>query len=312
MNRTIILAATAVLLLTGCPRHDGPPESGGGDKEKFVIFTTFYPAQYFTQRIAGGLAKVVCPVPEDEDAIFWKPDAAALTGYQNADLIVLNGAGFAQWVSKVSLPESRIVDTAKPLAKEFIAYQDVVTHSHGPKGEHAHEGLDGHTWVDPVNALAQAEQILLALQKRLPEQKDAFQSGFDALADDLKALDARLKEYQAGYKNQPLLASHPAYNYIARRYGWNLKNLDLDPEEMPSDEAIAKIKELLVDHPAKFLIWEGEPKPEIAAKFKTETGLASIVFSPCELLSEDEKAMGIDYLKVMRENLENLGPAMAE
>ena len=37
-----------------------------------VVYTTFYPTAYFTQRIAKDYAKVVCPVPEDEDAIFWE------------------------------------------------------------------------------------------------------------------------------------------------------------------------------------------------------------------------------------------------
>ena len=35
--------------------------------------------------------EVVCPVPEDEDAIFWNPDADMLAEYQAADLIVVDG-----------------------------------------------------------------------------------------------------------------------------------------------------------------------------------------------------------------------------
>ncbi|MBT3294637.1 MAG: hypothetical protein HN919_00385 [Verrucomicrobia bacterium] len=37
-----------------------------------------------------------------------------------------------------------------------------------------------------------------------------------------------------------------------------------------------------------------------------ELGLISIEFSPCELLSEEELANGVDDLKVMQHNLQNI------
>ena len=41
-----------------------------------------------------------------------QPSDELLAAYQRADLIVLNGAGFAKWVAGASLPPSRVVDTA--------------------------------------------------------------------------------------------------------------------------------------------------------------------------------------------------------
>ncbi len=290
------------ICIAGCNRQATPTNETANGKP--VVVTTFYPTQYFCERIGGDLLEVVCPVPADEDAIYWKPDAEAIQVYQNADVIVLNGAGFAKWVSKVSLPENRIINSAKPLEDELITFRHVAMHSHGPGGEHAHEGIDGHTWVDPVNAKHQATEIKQALVKKYPQHKAAFEQGFTALAKDLDALDAKLKELSFG--KQPLLASHPAFNYLARRYDWNIKSLDLDPEKMPSDRVIQGIQEILTNHTAKYVLWEAAPTNEIADRLEEELGLTSIEFSPCELLAEQDIQEGLDYLKVMQQNLENL------
>jgi zinc transport system substrate-binding protein len=300
-RRFYALAAAGLLVSAAMP-------AARADENKPEVFTTFYPTEYFASRIGGDLVKVRNPVPEDADPIFWKPSREDLQAYQQADLIILNGAGLEKWVQNATLPEDRVVDTAKPFESDFIVYEGAVTHSHGSVGEHTHEGLDGHTWLDPHNAKHQAAEIKEALAERFPEHGAAFEEGYKALAADLDSLDQTLSSYEESYDGKPIFASHPAYNYLARRYGWNIDNLDLDPEEMPSDEVFAEIKGRQANHPARYIVWEGEPAPEIARRFKDELGLESITFSPVELLSDAQRAAGVDYLDVMKENLERIEP----
>jgi zinc transport system substrate-binding protein len=224
-----ILASGVLLVSCGDGSNGEETESSGP-----VIYTTFYPTTYFTQRLVGDLAEVVCPVPVDEDAIFWNPTPEMIARYQAADLIIVNGAEFEKWVAKASLPLGRIVDTAKPFAAEFVKFEHAMTHSHGPAGEHAHTGTDGHTWLDPLNARVQVGEIRDALVGLLPEHAEAIRQRGDALLADLDALDAELKKMAADYDGAAIYASHPAYNYLARRYGLNVVNLDLDPGEMPA------------------------------------------------------------------------------
>ena len=303
------LFLVAAALGLSCDRKTGTVQVTGRDKP--LIYTTFYPTRYFAERIGGDRAEVVCPVPVGEDAIFWMPEAKVIAAYQKADLIIVNGAGFAKWVDKVSLPQAKIVDTAKPLAKEFIRYEKSTTHSHGPSGAHEHKGIDGHTWVDPVNAKVQAGEIAKAMKKRFPEHAAAFEEGWKSLAKDLDGLHEELDALAKGYGGRPILASHPAYNYIARRYKWSLTSLDLDPEEMPDDDAFAALKDLLKTKPARHLLWEAYPKKEIAERMKKELGIESVEFSPCELLGDEEIASGLDYMKVMKATIENVRKVLA-
>jgi len=300
LKNHLTILALAAGLVASCSRKPGQTVAPSPEttREKPLVYTTFYPTAYFTERIAGETVDVICPVPPDADPIFWVPDDQTISAYQSADLIILNGAGFAKWVANVSLPESRVTDTARALAGQLITYENTTTHSHGKTGTHSHRGTDGHTWLDPVNAKAQAAEIRDALTKHFPPQEKKFRGGYTALATDLDTLDARLKGYQSSSKNPPLLASHPAYNYLARRYGWNLKNLDLDPETPLSDRQLTEIQQILATHPASHLLWESAPLTETAETLRTSLGLSSIVFSPCEIEGP------ANYLETMQKNLD--------
>ncbi len=298
-----LLVSALIVTLTAC----GPDEeetSRATSTARPVVYTTFYPTTYFARRIGGDLIDVVCPVPDDEDPIFWNPDDAVIEAYQKADLIVLNGARFEKWVLATSLPDARVVDTAKAFEKEFLTFQEAVEHSHGPGGKHAHEGVDGHTWLDPNLAKIQAATIAEALKRRLPDEAaTTLAANLKALEADLDALNARFASLTDGYDGTAILASHPAYNYPAFRYGWKVRNLDLDPAEPPTDQQVAEVKKIVGETGARFLLWEGDPLPEIARRFAIEAGVTSIVFSPCELLGGADRAAGRDYLDVMQANL---------
>ena len=256
------------------------PESVVPAVKPLTVLTTFYPTQYFAQRIAGDLATVICPVPEDADPIFWMPDAGTIQRYQQADLIILNGAGFEKWVEVVTLPQSALIDTAKLLTEPFIKYEHATVHQHGPEGEHTHEGIDGHTWLDPNNAKLQAQAILEALLTKRPTHEAQLRDRYDALANELDELDEALKTL----KLPPVLCSHPAYNYLARRYDWKIHNLDLDPEQPLTADAITELRHTLTHFPSQHLLWEGEPLAANIQQLKQECSLQSLTISPCELL----------------------------
>ena len=292
MRIPFIILSSAVLVSCGGETSTEPEPRSDGK----TVLTTFYPTQYFAERIAGNHLSVICPVPDDADPIFWRPDKESILKYQSADLIIVNGAQFEKWLTTTSLPEGRIIDTAKSFEQDFIRYQDSTTHKHGAAGEHTHEGIDGHTWLDPINAKVQAAAIHQAFAKRWPSHAADFEANFQKLVADLDALDAKFKEIDP---TVPLLASHPAYNYLARRYGWKITNLDLDPAQMPPKDAIAD------DHPAKLLLWESEPNDKGVALLKKRYGIESIVFSPAELKGDQ------DYLETMHANIEALSTALA-
>ena len=69
---------------------------------KIVVYTVNYPLAYFAERIGGGGVTVEFPAPEEIDPAFWKPAPEIIAAYQTADVILLNGAGFARWIGQAS------------------------------------------------------------------------------------------------------------------------------------------------------------------------------------------------------------------
>lgn len=313
---------TAALLLAllmaapGCDQ-DARPKTAAASSSKEAsnsgeVWTTFYPSMWFAQRIAEGKVRVVCPLPAGEDPIFWKPSAEVIAGYQRAALVVVNGAEFEKWVKTAALPISRVVDTAKVLSGNLITFQ-ATTHSHGSGGAHSHVGVDGHTWVDPVNAIVQSEQILIAMVRRWPEHDKLFRDNHAKLKGDLEGLDARLKALSGSMSGAGVLANHPAYNYLARRYGWSVVNVDVDPAGPISDAAGAEIERAVEAFPkggARVMLFESEPSVEVLATLKSRWNITAVEYSPCESPPASDALAGTNYLTIMNDNITRLAAAL--
>jgi zinc transport system substrate-binding protein len=247
--------------------------------------------------------KVELPAPPDVDPAYWNPELAVISAYQKADLILLNGAGYAKWVGKVSLPRSKMVDTSKKFKDRYITSKEVTTHSHGAEGKHAHESLAFTTWLDLTLAVRQADAITSSMGRKRPKLRDTFQVNFQALAKDLKALDQDIHAIVSKNPSTPLMVSHPVYDYFNRRYGLNIVSLHWEPDEFPGDGQWMELKKILNDHPAKWMIWEGEPIKKTVDKLRS-LGIASLVFAPC-----GNQPAKNDFLTIMHQNVENLRPA---
>ena len=73
------------------------------------VYVVNYPLQYFAERIGGKHVNVSFPAPQGVDPAYWSPDAEVVVAYQEADVILLNGAGYARWVGRASLPYAKLV-----------------------------------------------------------------------------------------------------------------------------------------------------------------------------------------------------------
>ena len=260
------------------------------DRPRLVVVN--YALQYFTERLVGDAAEVVFPVPEEVDPSFWRPSITDISMIQSADLILLNGAGFATWIDRVSLPRSRVVNTSAAVEDQFIVTESI-THSHGDGGEHSHEGLASYIWLDPTLAIAQAEAIATAITARDLAPSDDVADRLAALRADLEALDAKARAAFGDATNVAMIATHPRYQYFARRYDLQVASLEWEAGVMPTDQEMADLGALMEETGAGILLWEAEP-PEAALKATDELGLQNVVFSP--LAHEDLDRAYVDAL----------------
>ncbi len=304
----VLFSMALCLFFAGCAESRRPDEAAltpsPGKTGVLRVYTVNYPLKYFAERIGGSRVEVTFPAPPDADPAFGSPDAAAVSGYQQADLIFMNGAGYARWTTRVSLPPSKIVDTSESFEDRYIVIRDSVTHSHGPAGEHSHGETAFTTWIDPTLAIEHARAIREALTAARPEHAAAFQSAFTSMEEDLVALGRDLEEAFRPLANEPILASHPVYQYLARRYGLNVESVHFEPDEAPDERAWHGLRKILASHPARWMIWEGEPV-RATAEALAALDVRPIVFELCENVPPEG-----DYLATMRRNLNRLRTAL--
>jgi zinc transport system substrate-binding protein len=266
------------------------------------VYVVNYPLKYFAERIGGARVKVTLPVPAEVDPVYWTPGIAAIGAYQQADLILLNGAGYAKWVSKVSLPRSKTVDTSRAFKDRYITVKETMTHSHGAEGEHAHEGLAFTTWLDLSLAASQAEAIAEALARKQPQHQAWFRANFQSLQKDLLSLHGQIQAVVSKNHSVPVLFSHPVYDYFEEAYGLNGRSVHWEPDQAPSPAQVADLNEILRKHPARWMIWEGQPI-EAGRDRLAAMDIQSTVFDPCGNVPAEG-----DFLSVMQGNIANLEP----
>ena len=287
-------------LLLACTAPETPTEplAPPPPKGKPTIVVSAHSSAYLVQRLAQDTVELVNLLPDGADPVRFAPTGDQVALAQGADLVLLNGAGLEGWVETASLDQAKVVDTAQGL--KLIELKSQV-HSHGKEGDHSHGEVDPHTWSDPMAYLSQAQATHTAL-KGLPGLQEAdLDAAMKGLESELRALDGQYQSVLEPWKAQPIAASHPAFNYVARQYGLNLSSFDFDPAQAPSD--LHDFEHWAEGQSAPVLWWESEPSEATKAAFPPQT--VHLTLSPLE----QPEAGRYDYFAQSKANLAVLGAA---
>jgi zinc transport system substrate-binding protein len=278
-----------------------------------LVAVTNAPLAAMVERIAGEWVDVELPIPSGVDPPFWKPEPEAVLRMQGADLVLLNGATYERWLPTVQLPMSRTVDTGSSFRGQLLDLADEVVHSHGPEGEHSHRGKAFTTWLDFSLAAQQARAVGEAIATRLPaiagnaERAAAVRANAQALADQLRDLSLRCEVAGRHLQGQTVLASHPVFDYLARRAGLALQSVHWEPGEMPNDDEWQRFDALRAAHPATLMLWEGEPGEAVRRALEGR-GVTVLVFDPAG--AADNRGARV-WLDAMEANVARLEAAAA-
>ena len=298
----------ALVLLTGSiagcgNRPDAVTRQLNPSENVVVVYTVSYPLAFFAEYLGNGAVDVVFPIPAGVDPAYWEPDVATVLDYQQADLVLLNGAGYAKWLDKVSLPRRSLFNSAAGYVDEFIEVNVEPIHSHGPQGEHSHGEFAFTTWLDLSLAQLQLASVAAELSSRLPAHATRIETRGNRLAGELAALDARLLAVGETLDAAPVVFSHPVYQYLERRYRLNGRSVHWEPGEAPDAAQWSDFDKLLEAHPARLMIWEAQPLAQTRAALE-KRGIEVIVYNTLS----SRPAAG-DFLQSMTNNVDALAAA---
>lgn len=195
------------------------------------------------------------------------------------------------------------------------SHEDEHAHDHGEEGGHHHDhgGLDPHVWLSPALAIQQVRNIEQGLAEADPEHKDAYKANADAYVSKLEGLNQEFKEGLKDSKRKDFITQHAAFGYLAHEYGLTQVPIaGLSPDQEPSASQMAKIIEFAKENNVKTIFFETLVASNVAETIATEIGATTAVLNPIEGLTEEDISKQLDYIAIMRQNLQALQAALNE
>ncbi|WP_339783417.1 metal ABC transporter substrate-binding protein [Paenibacillus sp. FSL R7-0313] len=336
---TLGLLFSLTLLVAGCGQKsasDANTASTGTsvpvetETAKLNVQVSFYPMYEFTKNVAGDLAEVHTLVPAGMEPHDWEPTPQDIASIEKADVLVYNGAGMESWMDQVtgSLSNASLiqVETSKGInllegGEHDHHHEDSEAtehdHDHDAEAEaghdHDHGGLDPHVWLSPALAVKEVRNIEAGLAQAAPEHAEQFKQNADAYVAQLESLDQDFKAAVTDSKRKDFITQHAAFGYLAQEYGLQQVPIaGLSPEQEPSAAQMASVIDFAKEHQVKTIFFETLVSSKVSETIASEVGAKTAVLNPIEGLTEEEIAAGMDYISVMRQNLEALKLALNE
>ena len=267
------------------------------DKNKLQVAASFYPMAEFASAVGGQHVQVACLVPDGVEPHDWEPSPKDLTRLGRAQVFVYNGM-VEPWAQQAldALSERKII----PLEAGHDLF------ARGGK-------QDPHVWVSPKKAVVEVQRITEVLCEVDTKHTDDYKANSRAYIAKLEQLDKKLAAVAQKAPRKVFVTAHAAFGHLAADYGLrqlSVAGISAEAEPTPGDlqRLIATVKREKV----RYVFFETLTDPKIAKLVAQETGAQTAVLDPLEGLDEEGRKQGLDYLKIMEQNIANLEKALNE
>ncbi|MEH7481793.1 metal ABC transporter substrate-binding protein [Neobacillus drentensis] len=312
MKRLLCALIIFLMVISGCSNTvQTKGEKGSEGTKKLQIVTTFYPMYYFTQKVAGSSANVELLIPNGAEPHDWEPTAKDMAKIQDADMFIYNSRYFESWTEKVlkSINDSNltVVEASKGINLMNALESEEEHHS-----DHA-SSKDPHVWLSPVLAQQEVDTIAKAIEKLDPNNKNQYEKNAENFKSQLVDLDHLYKETIDKAKKKEFVTQHAAFGYLAKQYGLTqIPIAGLSPDVEPTLGKLKELAEVTKKKNVKVIYFEGLTSSKVAQTLANEIGATTEVLNPLEGLTKEEQEKGLDFIDVMKNNLEALKPSILE
>ena len=152
---------------------------------------------------------------------------------------------------------------------------------HDKHGDHADGDLDGHIWLDPVNAQAMVRAIADALITADPEHAPLYAANAQSMHERIEALSAEIDAILTPVRGQPFFVFHDAYHYMEQRYGLAAAgSITLTPDLSPGAGRVRDIRDRVRALGATCVFTEPQFSPKLVNVVTAGTDARTGVLDP--------------------------------
>jgi len=257
------------------------------NEQKVVAIASFFSLYEFTKEIGREKVDVTLLVPSGVEPHDWEPTIKDLQLMQQADVIIINGIGFENWIDNIGSINSdvKVVDTSIGIS---------ILES------------DPHIWLNPVMAQKQVENIVDSLSKVDPPNEKYYKQNGISYIKKLEELDNKIS-YELSSCKKDFIAFHDAFSYFANQYDLNQHTVlkSNEPHEEPTSKSLENIINLARDLDSHVIFTEEAVDKRASQVIANEIGGKVLTLSPLEVGNSQT-----DYIKKMEENLSHLKEAL--
>src|SRR5437763_1738178 len=138
-----------------------------------------------------------------------------------------------------------------------------------------------------------------------------FQANAAKLRQDLARIDGLFAAGLQTCARRVFITQHEAFAYLAARYNLTQVAIQgLSPDQEPTPAKVQEILNVINATGSKVVFFEELVNPAVAQTLANEAKVQTMVLSPIEGLTAEERANGDTYLSLMEMNLQNLRIAL--
>ncbi|MBN1661196.1 MAG: zinc ABC transporter substrate-binding protein [Anaerolineae bacterium] len=305
--------AVAVLLMSALAACSGNGTGNGGDDvatglkpaalaagERLSVVATTNIVGDVVSRVGGGRIDLLTLMEPGVDPHSYVPTPSDSAAIHDGHVVFANGAGL-----EVSLERTLSAAGGDAIVIHLSEGLDLLPAAgehEEEEGDHDHGDLDPHVWFSIPNVITWAGTVEQVLSTLDPANAEHYQASAEAYRQELQALDEWVFDQVAliPEENRKLVTNHPAFGYLAQRYGLEQVGAlyPVNPAAEPSARDIADIEDTIraFDVPAVFT--ESTVNPRLAQQVADDTGVRLVSLYTGSL---GEPGSGVEsYVEMMR------------
>ena len=248
-----LAAALALLLGVFLSFSQTLPARTAGGPVKLVAAENFYGG--IAHQIGGLLVEVASILNSpDQDPHLFEASPAVARQLSDAQVVIVNGADYDPWVSKLlqtaPRPARVVIDVAR-----LTGWQP---------------GGNPHLWYDPATMPKLARALTAALAKADPDHADDYRARLKVTLASLARVQARVYQMRAKYHGLPVTATEPVFGPMAAALGLDMRNRAFQTAMMndtePSARDLAAFENDLKQHKVKALIYNRQVSEKLTER----------------------------------------------
>lgn len=211
------------------------------EEKRPVVFVSIPPQAWLVKRLAGESVEVEALLTAGGNPHTFEPGARQVRRLADAALYLTVGMPFEKpLVGRAARLNPGLTVAAMDAGIVKRGAGEAHDHGHGAAGHVCSAAGDPHVWLSPRLFCAMATNTEAALERVMPQRRQAFTANLATTVAEIQASDRAVREAARGAPSQTWAAYHPSWSYFAADYGLTLLVIEEDGKA-PSARHLAEV-----------------------------------------------------------------------